>query len=495
MKNSFLKTLLLSLILAFSTLAFADVGAEFDKIDLPVGSQVSLVPLYDNNEAWVAKWQLIKAAKETIYADFFIIGNDIYGKAFLGLLLKKAEEGVKIKLMTDAFASSQKVLGIDYDYMQELARNRNIEIHYYNQLTSRLFSGLFGSITNAVSSNHDKFLVIDGHLCLTGGRNIDFNYYADVKDLPAAWRDADVFVDSEVMAKEFVEKAFNTEVNLMRNKKVHKDFINFSSKRNDLIASVEVMEQWLNNGELVAPESEDAKYIAAFEKYAEEISPYKTLANYEKKFNLFQNNVKGDIKILDKTSHVTRKKNRHNDISSTIISMIDAAEVEVMMQNPYVILSDEIIEALKRAQDRGVEVIIHTNSPLSSNHLQTQALFIDQWKEVYTQKLSKARVFAYVGTQMLHAKVFCFDRKVAIVGSYNLDNLSENINSEIVALVKSDELAGKIGSEIEKDLEVSLELTADETIRAESPFSMANVEKQKEIRKVLKYKKFIGKYI
>ncbi len=493
MKKALLRSFICSLALTLSSLAFADVNAAFDKIDLPSAKDVVMQPLYDNNEAWVAKWEMIKAAKETIYADFFIIGNDIYGKAFLGLLLKKAEEGVQVKLMTDAFASYQKVLGIDVDYFHEIAANKNIEIRFYNRLGRRVLSGSFGLFTNAVASNHDKFLVIDGKYCLTGGRNIDFNYYADVRDLPAAWRDSDVYVESEVLAKEFVERAFLPEFNLARNKKIRKDFINFSSKRDDLLASVDAMDQWLNSDFVEMRADATERYNTKLAKYATEVMEYKSLAGYEKKFNVFEPNFRGDLKILDKTSHLNRKDQR-NEITPSILEMIDAAEVEIIIQNPYVILSKDVIEALARAQARGVEVVLHTNSPVSSNHLQTQALFIDQW-DIYKEKLNGARVFAYVGQQMLHAKVFVFDRKVAMIGSYNLDNLSENINSEIVAMIKSEELAKKVASEIEKDLDISLELTADERIREGSPYTMANVEKQKEIRKVLKYKKLIGKFI
>ena len=66
--------------------------------------------------------------------------------------------------------------------------------------------------------------------------------------------------------------------------------------------------------------------------------------------------------------------------------------------------------------------------------------------------MPKVEIYAYKLTNKLHAKVFVFDRKVAAIGTYNMDPVSEQINSECVALVKSPAFAGQVAHRIEQDM-------------------------------------------
>lgn len=52
----------------------------------------------------------------------------------------------------------------------------------------------------------------------------------------------------------------------------------------------------------------------------------------------------------------------------------------------------------------------------------------------------------------LHAKTVVFDRKVAFVGSFNLDPRSVNLNTEMGWLVESESLAEAVAQSIEKDI-------------------------------------------
>jgi putative cardiolipin synthase len=52
----------------------------------------------------------------------------------------------------------------------------------------------------------------------------------------------------------------------------------------------------------------------------------------------------------------------------------------------------------------------------------------------------------------LHAKTAVFDRKVAFVGSFNLDPRSVNLNTEMGLLVESETLANAVADSIENDI-------------------------------------------
>jgi putative cardiolipin synthase len=135
---------------------------------------------------------------------------------------------------------------------------------------------------------------------------------------------------------------------------------------------------------------------------------------------------------------------------------MDAAEKEIIIQNPYVVLTETAEAAIKRASDRGVKVIIHTNSPMSSDSLLTQAMFLGDWKRIL-KEMPNTRIFGYKISSKLHSKVFVFDRKVAVIGTYNMDYVSEKINSEVVAVVKSSSFANRVALKIYNDIKNSHE--------------------------------------
>jgi phosphatidylserine/phosphatidylglycerophosphate/cardiolipin synthase-like enzyme len=169
-------------------------------------------------------------------------------------------------------------------------------------------------------------------------------------------------------------------------------------------------------------------------------------------FRLFEGQRQYPTRILDKHSIIGPR----NDITNNLIKMIDACESEVIIQNPYVVLTEEAYAALQRANDRGVKIIIHTNSPMSSDSLLTQAMFLHDWRKIL-KDMPNLRIFGYKLATKLHSKVFVFDKKIAVIGTYNMDYVSEQINSEVVAVIKSSPFATRVAMRIYEDMKFSHE--------------------------------------
>ena len=167
-------------------------------------------------------------------------------------------------------------------------------------------------------------------------------------------------------------------------------------------------------------------------------------------FRLFQGERGYPTRILDKNS----RKGIRNDITYNLVAFMDGAQKEIMIQNPYVVLTDIAEAAIKRASKRGVRIVIHTNSPMSSDSLLTQAMFIGDWKKILKENPT-AELYGYKLQNKLHSKVFVFDRKVAVIGTYNMDCVSEQINSAEVAVIKSPAFATQVACRIEADMKNS----------------------------------------
>ena len=145
----------------------------------------------------------------------------------------------------------------------------------------------------------------------------------------------------------------------------------------------------------------------------------------------------GEVKILDKTSTVGVGTDQ---INSTLLDLTRAAKTRIVIENPYVVLTDSLIDALREAGNRGVEIWLGTNSPASTDSAVTQAFFLEDWPKLEAT-IPNLHIFTATGERKLHAKTAVFDDVVSVVGSFNLDFLSQQVNSEIAAVVWSPDFA------------------------------------------------------
>ncbi len=456
MNKKFFALLAIIMVIVFcqAPSAHADVEKSFDQIKTNAFDPDARVRyLKDNVNSWFARWHILDNAKESIDVTYFIVEQDIFGMSMLGLLYKKAKQGINIRLMVDARGTkglTRKLIG--QDVLQEMVKLKNVKIKVFNPIHRRLFS-LFDDLRKIVAANHDKIILVDGQYLITGGRNISKNYFVDSKDIDSVYRDADVLVHSKIVGKQ-AKLAFEEELNSSGNFKIYKDALgNFARTEKQLDLAYMTMRRYIMGSGLfkIPADKLDKSTIKLLEKYNKELAQFKNLQHYAS-FRLFQGERKYPTRILDKHS----LNGPRNDITNNLIAMMDAAEKEIMIQNPYVVLTDDARAALQRANDRGVKINIHTNSPMSSDSLLTQAMFIGDWRKIL-KDMPNLRIFGYKLSTKLHAKVFVFDRKVAIIGTYNMDPLSEQVNSEVVAAIKSRPFATQVALSIYEDIKNSHE--------------------------------------
>lgn len=151
MKRFFRNCLLLSVLLTlvFACTSFAQNYRPFPNNDnlKEVFEQISVTGNFENtrvrlvtsnDEAWYCRWKMIEEAKSTIDCTYYIIDKDIFGQAFIGLLLKKARAGVKIRLMIDGRVYRMPYMSKMPDKIEELAAFPNVEIKLYNSVRKSL---------------------------------------------------------------------------------------------------------------------------------------------------------------------------------------------------------------------------------------------------------------------------------------------------------------------------------------------------------------------
>lgn len=121
-----------------------------------------------------ARIYLISQAKTHLDLQYYIWKNDEVGQLMLAELLKAADRGVKVRLLIDDQNGTQ----LD-DALTSLITHPNFEVKLFNPYKYRHFRALDYGL-RALKINHrmhNKLIVADGAMAITGGRNISREYF------------------------------------------------------------------------------------------------------------------------------------------------------------------------------------------------------------------------------------------------------------------------------------------------------------------------------
>jgi len=129
-------------------------------------------------EALLARAWLADHARKSIEVQYFIWSTDNIGILAAEGLLRAANRGVRVRVIVDDL-----LIDAPDKSLLALARHPNIDIRIYNPQTSvgvPLQKRLLNVLTNFRGVNqrmHDKTLVVDGKIAITGGRNMAAEYF------------------------------------------------------------------------------------------------------------------------------------------------------------------------------------------------------------------------------------------------------------------------------------------------------------------------------
>jgi cardiolipin synthase len=139
-------------------------------------------------------------------------------------------------------------------------------------------------------------------------------------------------------------------------------------------------------------------------------------------------------------------------IRDMYLEAIDKAEHSIMLANAYFVPDHILLEALKTAAQRGVDVRILV--PRMSNHV-----YVDWVTRGYFTECLQAGIRIFCYNHMLHAKTCTIDGEWSTVGTANIDRLSSIGNYEINVEIYNSGFAQEMQELFECDLTDAFELT------------------------------------
>lgn len=399
----------------------------------------------DAFQSIASRIHLIRKAKYTLDLQYYIWADDFIGNLMLHELLKAADRGVKVRLLID----DQNGTKIDRQ-LSALLTHPNISIKLYNPYKFRHFR-VMDYIFRAQRINHrmhNKLIIADGAIAVTGGRNISSEYFDASESFQFTDMDVLFFGQSVNRANEVFTEFWNFELSYPI-----EQFISKGSTQDliDLRKSFEKLEQ--------AEHSTDEKVNLEQKELANELNQNKINWAY------------ADF-LADSPKKSLGKAQGNELISHQIHQHLGDPKQEMDLIAAYFVPTQNGTDFISQFPKQNVNVRILTNSFVANDvalvHAFYQKYRVDLLKngaKLYEFKPyieRKRRTWYEVVTgniipkkgknkSSLHAKFINIDDKV-FIGSFNLDPRSFNINTEVGLVLKSDPLQEQISDLLDRTL-------------------------------------------
>ncbi len=413
-----------------------------DDVAMHAPNEGGFYSLYDGIDALAARLLLAEYAERSIDVQYYLIKDDLTGRAFVNSLLKAADRGVRVRLLLDDIFTSGYDAG-----MAALHAHPNFEIRIFNPFNRGSAGVAVSAMTNFGRINrrmHNKSFTIDNQITIIGGRNIADEYFGAREDVN--------FGDLDVLTIGAAVKDVSSMFDLYWNHEASLPVPAFVKGKRDTDADLQTLRDKLSKSDAEVEASRYGKAVVkrAYDHLYSDNSIF-TWAPYHLIYDTPDKGIKG--RAADEDLVKTRIKEE----------LLSASE-EVLVISPYFVPDKKAIRAYVDTQQRGIDVTIVTNSLAANNQSLVHGGYAPSRKPLLAggvtiyeiradAKVAGSQIVAASGaTATLHTKAFAVDRKDLFIGSFNFDPRSINLNSEMGVIIRHPGMAEEFVANAERKL-------------------------------------------
>lgn len=396
--------------------------------------------------------QVIAAAQESLELEFFIYELDAASRLVTQALVAKAAQGVRVRILVDF---SIAVFSLRPAYAQALEA-AGIDVRYYNTASvARLFS--------VQHRTHRKLLIADGKRAMIGGRNIADAYF----DLSPTYNflDSDVLVEGEIVhaMRESFDLYWESrwaalpgkEADIGSDQKAHKALAAGSANADDNRAT-------------------DFLLVGAADRALQDSLQVLT--------GTLPSHPCSDLRFVTDYPGLGARNRR---VYRAITETLQGARQRVLAESPYFVLRDDGLQALRQLTDRNVKLTVLTNSLYSTDAYYTVGPLYLSLSTLADAGLhlrayrgaAPATTPGFPGSQRwgVHSKRAVVDDRTILIGTYNIDPRSANLNSEMmVVCADSPGLAQQMAADLESRLDQAAVVIADDGVQSQALLGAAS---------------------
>ncbi|UJF34246.1 cardiolipin synthase [Paenibacillus hexagrammi] len=175
----------------------------------PITSRNQVTVLTNAEAAYPVMLEAIEQAQSHIHVEFYTIRHDQIGTKFQEILIQKAKEGVKVRIIYDGIGS----YSLSSSYIKKL-RQAGIEVHPFLPPLIAFFDKRMNY------RNHRKIVVVDGQIGFVGGINIGDEYLGKDPKL-GFWRDTHLKLQGDAVY--YLQMTFLTDWHFVCGQKLTED--------------------------------------------------------------------------------------------------------------------------------------------------------------------------------------------------------------------------------------------------------------------------------
>ncbi|GFZ90136.1 phospholipase D-like domain-containing protein [Dyella caseinilytica] len=330
-----------------------------------------VVTLLDDSEAaLVARINLIRAARQSIDVQTYIWDEDDLGQLLLNELIGAARRGVKVRILADQLFSFE-----DPVLLERLTRvSPNLHVRLYNPTFNKsrtppleFAAGVVCCFMKFNQRMHNKLLLVDNSIGITGGRNYQDRYFN--------WDNDFNYVDRDIMvggpAAQQMAASFNLFWNLKRS-------VPLTHLRdvNRLIIDDPHPPPW--------PEPHYA-YPARVNDAVDEAQDLDWLTEHLINPSLMT----GKVEYFSDRPAKTEQPDKRDaqQFTTNLMHLIGHAQHEVVLQTPYLVMSRRAQKIFKRLHKEASrpQITVSTNSLASTDAFAVYAVSYKHRKSYLTQ--------------------------------------------------------------------------------------------------------------
>ncbi|MCK6262132.1 phospholipase D family protein [Vibrio sp. ZSDE26] len=392
------------------------------------------------NSGWEALSQrlaLIEMAEQSIDIQYYIWNSDDSGRYLASRIIEAANRGVKVRVMLDDINLDERE-----DLLTSLNAHSNIEIRIFNPIPTRKgvskWLRVLGDFSRLNRRMHNKTFTVDGVVSVVGGRNIGDEYF-DLSD-EINFRDRDAMVMGEVVGE------------------IQSSFISYWDSRWSYPVELLGGEQTLDlsdidkiarphyHGYPNLPEDNEAAY-----HFLQALMPQMTWV---------QASFISDQPVPEDADDTSIPK----ETAVTLSQLVNQAKSSVTLESAYLIFDDRQLEGIKQQTNSGIEIKALTNSMVSNDLITNHSGYAGRRQDMLENGLQlfelkpdtalcesstrDASKCAPITPYGLHTKSAVFDKKVAVIGSFNFNLRSTYLNTESLLIVEDLAIAEELANDI-----------------------------------------------
>ena len=390
--------------------------------------------IIDGVDALGARVKSALRAERTIDLQYYLIDGDVAGAVLVDALLDAADRGVRVRVLIDDVLTKGQDRG-----MIALDAHPNVEVRIFNPFANRsLRAWNFLTDFNRVNRRmHNKSFIVDNQMAILGGRNIGDEYFAAREDYN--------FGDLDVVAIGPVVQEVSNMFDLYWNHRLSMPVTLVIGEPRDPAATLAAGRERLDEAMAKIHQT----------RYGELMDDFK-----ERRF-LYASDftwVPYDLVYDSPDKAGTRPNPEAQSIRIPLREAVLSARSELIVLSPYFVPTDRLFEGFRMLRERGVEIIVITNSLAANNHsivhsgytpwrkrlLEIGVQLFETRPDAQATGVEKSGMARSGGT--LHTKAFVVDRQIFYLGSFNWDPRSAYINTEMGLILNSPkfgDLAGR----------------------------------------------------